>query len=141
VKFSGDNLRVLPSVLVFVGNPTWRIHDESLNFQQKAGVFHILGSHDFIVGIEGKSGVGKSRLLHEVRRGIEWRGNKLVVLTPMAFTAHDTMRKDGFEDAQTVAKLLASEHFQREARGAVWLVDEAGLLSCRTMDKLTRLRR
>jgi len=57
----------------------------------------------------------------------------------MAITAHDTMRKDGFEDAQTVAKLLESETFQREARGAVWLVDEAGLLSCRTMDKLLRL--
>ncbi|MDR3459673.1 MAG: MobF family relaxase [Verrucomicrobiae bacterium] len=120
-------------------NPTWKIHDTALNIQQRAGVFHILGSRDFVIGVEGKSGVGKSRLLHEVRRGIEWRGQKMVVLTPMAITAHDTMRKDGFEDAQTVAKLLESETFQREARGAVWLVDEAGLLSCRTMDRLLRL--
>lgn len=120
-------------------NPNWTIHDKALNFQQKGGVFHILGSHDFIVGIEGKSGVGKTRLLHEVRRGIEYRGHRLVVLTPMAIAAHDTMRKDGFEEVQTVAKLLESESFQQFARESVWLVDEAGLLSCRTMDRLTRL--
>jgi len=117
-------------------NPTWRIHDNTLTFQQKAGVFHLLGSRDFISALEGRSGVGKTRLLHEFRRGVEWRGQKLVVLTPMAITAHDTMRKDGFNDAQTVAALLNCEGIQQEAKGAVWLVDEAGLLSCRTMDKL-----
>lgn len=120
-------------------NPTWRIQDTLLNFQQKGGVFHVLGSHDFIIGVEGKAGVGKTRLLHEIRRGIEAKGKKLLVLAPMAETAHDTLQKDGFADAETVAKLLESESLQRSAKGAVWLVDEAGLLSCRTMDKLLRL--
>jgi conjugative relaxase-like TrwC/TraI family protein len=120
-------------------SPAWKIQDTALNAPQQAGVFHILGSHDFITGIEGKAGVGKSRLLHEVRKGIEQSGNKLLVLTPMAITAHDTMRKDGFEDAETVAKLLGNESLQAEAQGAVWLVDEAGLLSCHMMDELTCL--
>jgi conjugative relaxase-like TrwC/TraI family protein len=120
-------------------NPHWRIQDTALNEAQKAGVFHVLRSHDSIIGIEGKAGVGKTRLLHEVRRAVEQSGHKLLVLTPLAITAHDTMRKDGFENAVTVAKLLESESVQREAQGAVWLVDEAGLLSCRTMDKLTAL--
>jgi len=120
-------------------NPAWKIQDTALNGPQQAGVFQILGSRDFITGIEGKAGVGKSRLLHEVRKGIEQSGNKLLVLTPLAITAHDTMRKDGFEDAETVAKLLDNENLQAKAQGAVWLVDEAGLLSCHTMDELTFL--
>jgi conjugative relaxase-like TrwC/TraI family protein len=120
-------------------NAPWRIQDTALNAAQQAGALHVLRSHDFITGIEGKAGVGKTRLLHEIRRGVEQSGHKLLVLTPMAITAHDTMPKDGFKDAQTVAKLLDSEQVQFEAQGAVWLVDEAGLLSCRTLDKLTAL--
>jgi len=120
-------------------NGTWRIQDDALNFQQKSAVFHVLASRDFITGIQGRAGVGKTRLLHEIRRGIEAVGTKLLVLAPMAETAHETMKQDGFENAQTVAKLLESESLQRQAQGAVWLVDEAGLLSCRTMDKLLLL--
>ena len=120
-------------------NPTWRIQDAALNFQQKSGVFHVLGSRDFIIGIEGKAGVGKTRLLHEIRRGIEARGQRMLLFAPMAEMAHDSLRKDGFTDVETVAKLLESENVQRHARGAVWAIEEAGQLSCRTMDKLLLL--
>ncbi len=120
-------------------NPYWRIEDTALNAKQQAAVKHILTSKDWVVGISGKAGTGKTTLLHEVRRGVEAGCYKLIPLAPSAEAARDTLRKEGFQNAETVAKLLTSERFQKEARGAVWLVDEAGLLSTRQTDKLFAL--
>ena len=120
-------------------NSKWRIHDRKLNEGQRGGVSHVLNSCDFVTGISGKSGTGKTTLLHEAKRAIEAGGYKLLVLTPGAEAAHDVLPKQGFKEAETVAKLLASGRLQSEAAGAVWWVDEAGLLSTRQADRLLAL--
>lgn len=120
-------------------NPFWRIEDESLNEQQRKAVNHVLTSRDWVVGISGKAGTGKTKLLNEVRRGVESGMYKLIALAPGAEAAHDNLRKEGFKNAETVAKFLVSEAMQKEARGAVLLVDEAGLLSTRQADRLFKL--
>jgi conjugative relaxase-like TrwC/TraI family protein len=99
-------------------NPFWRIRDEELNREQKDAVAHVLNSRDFITGISGKPGVGKTRLLREIKQGIEGGCQKLLVLSPWAVTAQEVLRKEGFENAETVAKFLASEPMQKAARGA-----------------------
>ena len=120
-------------------NPDWAIEDRRLNPQQRAAVFHVLHSRDLITGISGKAGTGKTTLLKEAARGIEAGGSKLLVLAPTAEAAHGVLAEQGFEYSETVAKLLTNESLQEEARGAVWWVDEAGLLSSRSMDKLLTL--
>jgi len=120
-------------------NPHWKVLDAALNVGQRDGVFHILRSCDAIMAIEGNAGVGKTRMLKELQTALEAGGQRMMVLTPLSITAHDTLPNDGFRDAQTVARLLESESLQRQAQGALWVVDEAGLLSCRTMDRLTLL--
>jgi len=120
-------------------NLDWKIQDERLNIQQRAAVQHVLKSEHRVVGITGKAGAGKTTLLHEAKRGIEAAGKRLLVLAPTSEAARDVLRKEGFENAETVAQLLVNESLQREARGAVWWVDEAGLLSTRTADKLFAL--
>ena len=120
-------------------NPFWKIRDEELNPEQRNAVFHVLNSRDFITGIAGNPGVGKTRILQEVKRGVEGGYHKLLALAPWGVTAHEVLRKEGFENAETVSKLLTSERLQAEARGAVWLVDEAGLLSAREADRLIAL--
>ncbi len=120
-------------------NPDWVIQDETLNRQQQEAVRHVLSSKDLITGIAGKAGTGKTTLLREARRGIEASGNNLTVLAPTAEAAHDVLRKQGFKNAETVAQLLQNEVLQEEARGSVWLVDEAGLLSARQADRLLAL--
>ena len=110
-----------------------------LNEQQRNAVTHVLQSTDLISGIKGRAGVGKTTLLEEVRRGIQSGMNKLLALAPTSEAAHDVLRQAGFQNAETVAKLLSSEALQREAQGAVLLVDEAGLLSTREADRLFAL--
>jgi conjugative relaxase-like TrwC/TraI family protein len=120
-------------------HPGWQIQEGTLNPQQKEAVLHVLGSRDFITGISGKAGTGKTTLLHEAKRGIEAGGEQLRVFAPTAEAARDTLRKQGFTDAETVALLLSSESLQEKSRGALWWVDEAGLMSCRSMDRLLEL--
>ena len=120
-------------------NPTWRIQDERLNPQQREAVFQVLNSRDRITGIAGKAGTGKTTLLQETAWGIHASGQKLLVLAPTAETARVVLRREGFENAETVAQLLASPRLQEFSRGAVWWVDEAGLLSSPTMGRLLDL--
>ncbi len=120
-------------------NEFWKIRDEELTAEQQNAVSHVLNSRDFITGIAGNPGVGKTRILQEVKRGIEAGYHRVLALAPWGVTAHEVLRKDGFENAQTVAKLLMSEELQEQARGAVLLVDEAGLLSARDADRLIAL--
>ena len=110
-------------------NKFWQIRDEELNKQQRAAAMLMLNSTDFITAIKGDPGVGKTRVLQEIKRGVEAGMYKLIALAPRSDAAYKVLREQGFENAQTIAHLLTSPAAQAEARGAVWLVDEAALLS------------
>ena len=76
-------------------DPAWRIQDESLNPQQREAVLHVLRSRDFITGISGKAGTGKTTLLREAAQGIAWGMDKLCVFAPTSEAARDVLRKEG----------------------------------------------
>lgn len=120
-------------------NPDWKIEDEKLNEQQRGAVKHVLTSRDWVVGIAGKAGAGKTRLLIELRLGVEAGMHKFFVFAPTAEASRETLPELGFSNAETVAKLLSSERLQKEAQGAVWLIDEAGMLSTRQADRIFTL--
>lgn len=151
----GRNLVTIPAVILEEGrivdrcqsgigkfptlNSRWRIQDERLNAQQRAAVSHVLDSREFITGIVGKAGVGKTTTLLEAARGIEAAGTKVMAFAPTAVASRGTLRESGFPQAETIDKLLVSEKLQAKARGGVWFVDEGGLMSARTADKLLGL--
>jgi conjugative relaxase-like TrwC/TraI family protein len=120
-------------------NEFWTIQDEALNAEQRAAALHVLNSRDFITGIEGRPGVGKTRVLKELKRGVEAGMYKFIMLAPWGTTAHDVLRPEGFPNAETVERLLRNPTVQQEARGGVWVVDEAGALSTRDADRLIAL--
>ena len=105
--------------------------NDRLNDGQRAAALLALTSRDFITGISGVAGGGKTTVMREIKSGIEATGYRVLVLAPLAATARETLRKDGFENATTIAQFLKSEALQTEARGAVLMVDEAGLISTR----------
>lgn len=110
-------------------NKHWEIQDTELNAGQQAAVRHVLNSRDFITGIKGNPGVGKTRVLKEIERGAKAGFNKMLFLAPGSSTVHNVLRRDGFENAETVAMLMRNRTLQEQYRGGIWVVDEAGQLS------------
>lgn len=123
--------------------PFARHHDtfnrEWLNQQQKDAVRHIMESRDRVILLRGASGVGKTTLIEEAVEQIEETGAKVFAFAPSARASRRTLRDAGFEDADTVARLLVDEDLQRRLAGQVVLIDEAGLLGMKTTARLFEL--
>lgn len=107
-----------------------------LGEDQRAALGLVLSSGDRITGIQGLAGAGKTTALKELQRAVAGVGGELVVCAPSA-AATDVLRKEGFAEAATVARLLT-----REAplpANAVLVVDEAGTLGTADMRRLFAL--
>ncbi|MGA2258011.1 MAG: MobF family relaxase [Thermoguttaceae bacterium] len=100
---------------------------------QRRAVLHVLGSRDRVTLIRGAAGTGKTTMMQEAVEAIEANGNRVFTFAPSADASRGTLRSEGFENADTVAKLLADERLQAEIAGQVIWIDEAGLLGSKTM--------
>lgn len=115
-------------------NPNARpVLDGRLNAQQRAAVRHILESRDQVTLIRGAAGVGKTTMMQEARAAIEETGLHVFAFAPSAGASRGVLRMDGFESADTVARLLLDQKLQAEVEGGVIWIDEAGLLGTKTM--------
>lgn len=113
--------------------------DEKLNKEQRAAVRHVLGSRDGVMIVRGVAGAGKTRALQELRTAVEARGKRVLAFAPSADASRGVLRSDGFANADTVARLLLDEKLQKELRGSLVLIDEAGLIGTKTMRSLFEL--
>lgn len=113
--------------------------DSSLSAEQRAAVLHVLNSRDRVTAIEGKSGAGKTRLMLEAVRLIQAEHLPVLVMAPGTQAVQETLRAEGFADAQTVEQLLVNPRLQDQYRHGIWWVDEAGQLSARAMSRLFAL--
>ncbi len=110
---------------------------QSLGADQRAALKLVLSSHDRISGFRGLAGTGKTTTLRELRRAVEGVGLDAVFCAPTA-AATDVLRKDGFADASTLAKLLQSGALPQKS---VVVLDEAGFVGTADMGKLFNLAR
>ncbi|RCS54869.1 conjugative relaxase [Bremerella cremea] len=119
--------------------PQHAIARDWLSDEQQTAVHGILNSHDRLMIVSGKAGVGKTSLMKETIEAIENTGRNVTVLAPTAEAAHGVLReKEGF-DAETLASFLMNEKAQASAAGGVVWVDEAGLLGTSDMAKLATI--
>lgn len=107
--------------------------DDRLNSQQRAAIRHVLESRDRVMLIRGAAGTGKTTMMQEARRGIEESGMRVFAFAPSADASRGVLRREGFDSADTVARLLADEKLQAEIHGGVIWIDEAGLVGTKTM--------
>jgi conjugative relaxase-like TrwC/TraI family protein len=103
---------------------------KGLSAEQQAAVRHVWESPDRVLLIRGGAGTGKTRMMRQAVDGIE---KPVVVLAPSADASRKTLREEGFQDADTVARFLIDEKFQQKARDGVIWVDESGLLGIRQL--------
>jgi conjugative relaxase-like TrwC/TraI family protein len=107
-----------------------------LNEQQKAAVKHALSSTDGIIVITGKAGTGKTTLMKEVQLGIRETGKEIFSFAPSSEASRGVQRSEGFENADTVARLIQQTDLHPALKNQVVWIDEAGMLSNRDMNRI-----
>ncbi len=119
-----------------LGDPARLMSREWLGDDQRRAVRHVLGSRDRVIVVRGAAGVGKTSLMQEAAEGIREGGRELFVFAPTAGASRGVLRQEGFDTADTVARLLADAAIQERVRGQVIWIDEAGLLGSKTMARV-----
>jgi conjugative relaxase-like TrwC/TraI family protein len=112
------------------------LKNESLNTAQSLCVQGILGSQDFAVFLKGSAGTGKSFTLKTLTECLVEGGRTVQVFAPQRQQVLD-LSKDGLE-SQTVPHLLTRGSGSIQ-QNSVWIVDEAGQISGKQMQRLLEL--
>lgn len=115
--------------------------------EQQAAIRRVLGSHDRVIDIRGGAGTGKTTLMREVVRGVHGEvvraiqdgGHKVYAFAPTADASRGVLRSEGFDGADTVARLLMDKRLQQRLRGQVIWVDESGLLGSPTLNRVFKV--
>ena len=115
------------------------VTDRPLSPEQHAAVEHVLTSTDRVMLIRGAAGTGKTTLLKAATQAIHRVGVEVHVFAPTTEAARGVLRKDGFAEAETVARLLADPDFQKRVKDQIIWVDEAGLLGTRDLRALFQI--
>lgn len=126
--------RYAPPAMGSVEDSALKLSDE-----QESTLQHILQSRDQVIAIQGKAGVGKTTLMTRAVKKLEASGVRVFPFAPSAAASRGTLREVGFTNANTVAHLLHNQDLQREVRGQVIWIDEAGQLGVRDLWQVMRI--
>ncbi|WP_163381367.1 MobF family relaxase [Cyclobacterium sp. SYSU L10401] len=112
---------------------------KGLSLEQQRAVDHIMGSMDRLTMIRGGAGTGKTTLIKSAVASIEKTGQCVHLFAPTSDASRNTLRAEGFENADTLASLLRNPDKQEEIKNQVIWVDEAGMLGTEDMADLLDL--
>ena len=121
-----------------LGHKARMLQREWLNDGQRRAVEHVLNSPDRVILVRGAAGVGKTTMMQEAVEAIEANGQTVFTFAPSA-SAKSVLQQEGFERADTVARLLVDTKLQEQVKGHVVWIDEAGLLGSKTMAQVFEL--
>jgi conjugative relaxase-like TrwC/TraI family protein len=110
-----------------------------LTGDQAIAAMHVLTTTNQTAVIHGRAGSGKTTLMKETIRLITATSKTVTVVAPTAEASRGVLRDEGFNNADTVASLLADTIRRDELKGQVLWVDEAGLLGLTDMLALFEL--
>jgi conjugative relaxase-like TrwC/TraI family protein len=122
------------------GSVKYQFQNQKLSEEQRNAVRHVLQSTERVTAIRGGAGTGKTTMMKEAVAAIESGGAKVFTFAPSAEASRGVLRSDaGFANAETVEALLQNPKLQAQVRGQVIWIDEAGLLSVRTLARVADL--
>jgi ATP-dependent exoDNAse (exonuclease V) alpha subunit len=107
--------------------------------EQRAAAEKILASRDQVIGLRGGAGTGKTRMMQATVAAIRKGGHEVFTFAPSAEASRGVLRSEGFENADTVERLLTDENLRKQVKGQVLWIDEAGLLSVKDTNRLFAL--
>lgn len=104
-----------------------------LSSEQQAVCDHIWQSNDRVILLRGGAGTGNTHTMRSAIAGID---KPVVVLAPSSEASRGVLRREGFAQADTVARFLQDDEFQKQARNGVVWIDEAALLGIKQMSQV-----
>jgi len=110
--------------------------DAKLSKEQRVAALVILNSRDTVTALKGGAGTGKTTMIKATVKAIEKNGKQVFAFAPSTDASKGTLRAEGFENADTVERLLVDPQMQATVKKQVIWVDEAGLLSVGDMKRL-----
>ncbi|WP_298511037.1 MobF family relaxase [uncultured Kordia sp.] len=114
-------------------------HLNHLNDEQQKAVRYVMQSRNMVNIINGGAGTGKTTLLKTIVPEIEKQGKEIFLFAPTAEASRNVLKNEGFEQADTLSKLLIDKTIQEKIKGQVVWIDEAGLIGADDMLKLFEL--
>ena len=102
------------------------VSDLNLTQEQQHAIHLTCTTPDQFIAWQGSAGSGKTYALNALKHIAQEQGYQVRGFAPSAEAAHELGQALGIQ-TETVAALLASQN--RETESAIWIVDEAGLLS------------
>lgn len=99
-----------------------------LNDEQQDVIRHVLTNRDVVTMIKGGAGTGKTTLLKTIVPEIEKTGLSVYLFAPTAEASRDVLKNEGFDKADTVARLLTDKTIHDNIKNQIIWVDEAGML-------------
>jgi hypothetical protein len=110
-----------------------------LSEEQSLAVQHLLDSPDLVTAVHGAAGTGKTTMMTEAVAAIrKLSGRNVHVFAPSA-SAVEVLRREGFDNAETLQRLLENEELRSHIKGQVLWIDEAEFLSVKQMNALVGL--
>jgi conjugative relaxase-like TrwC/TraI family protein len=109
-----------------------------LSKEQERAARLILASRDRVVGVRGGAGTGKTDMMRATIAAMKdgGQGREVFVFAPSAQASRRVLRDQGFANADTLERLLIDDKLQKQTHGGVIWVDEAGMVSSRSMQRL-----
>lgn len=116
--------------------PQGQLDIATLSQSQQAAIKHVWTSPDRLILIRGAAGTGKTTLTKAALEGIN---KPWVILAPSSEASRGVLRRDGFENADTLAKFLTDQEMQASVKGGLIWLDEASLAGSHDVAKLVQL--
>ncbi|MXV16900.1 MobF family relaxase [Hufsiella ginkgonis] len=113
--------------------------DIKLEGQPKTAIENVLTTTNLVSIISGAAGSGKTTTLTELDRHFKAAGKEAMYVAPTAQAVREVLVKEGFTNAETVARLLVDPDLQNRLQNQILVVDEAGLIGTRDMRDLIAL--
>lgn len=113
--------------------------DMVLEGQQRDAAEYLLTNADRVSIVRGVAGAGKTTLLKELVPQIHKAGKETILIAPTAQASRSVLRQEGFDNAETVARLLVDKAMQEKLQGQVLIMDEGGLAGVKEMAKVLEL--
>ena len=115
------------------GGALWKF-PKSLDGEQRRCLEQIIHSSDWLINVQGVAGAGKSFMLRTLAANLNRQGIGFVAVAPSS-KATAELHELGSANVQTMQSLIAQGGNSRLRKGLL-IVDEAGLVGTRDMEKL-----